>query len=59
MGVHFFVPYTNQVMPMTADNNEAAIIPTLAICLNASSLNARSEINIDIVKPIPAKKATP
>ena len=49
----------NHIIPIIAEVTEAAIIPTLAICLNSSSLKARSEINIDMVNPIPAKKATP
>lgn len=49
----------NQIIPIVAEINDAAMIPTLAICFISSSLNAKSEINIDIVNPIPAKKATP
>lgn len=53
------VAQLNINIPMVADITEAAIIPTLAICLYSADTKAKSEINIDIVKPIPAKKATP
>ena len=61
------VPILNQTIPIIAERNDAAMIPTFAICLYSSSLKARSEINIDIQpgkeenshRSLPDRHATP
>ncbi len=58
--VYFFGKLiASKAIPIIAERSEAVKIPTFATSTYADSVNASSEINIDIVKPIPARNETP